>query len=93
MTPDTINIIAVQRLGQYRLHLVFDDGREQTIDFKPFLSRALHPEIKQWLEPKKFALYRLEYGELVWGDYELCFPIIDLYRNDIEHHLSMESAA
>jgi len=30
---------------------------------------------------------------LVWGDYDLCFPIIDLYRNQLEHKNSQEEAA
>jgi hypothetical protein len=27
----------------------------------------------------------VEYGDLVWGDYELCFPVKDLYANQISH--------
>lgn len=93
MTADTINIIAVRQVGDYRLHLRFDDGTEQTVDFYPFLSRSRHPEIRAWLAPERFASYRLEYGELVWGDYELCFPVIDLYRNRIDHHALADAAA
>jgi len=54
---------------------------------------ALHPDIQAWLNPVPFSKFRLEYGELVWGNYELCFPMIDLYRNQIEHHTSMEAVA
>jgi hypothetical protein len=35
----------------------------------------------------------VEYGELVLGDYELYFPVIDLYRNTIEHNQSITVAA
>jgi hypothetical protein len=27
----------------------------------------------------------LEHGDLVWGDFDLCFPIMDLYENQIMH--------
>ena len=93
MIPATINIILAEQAGDFRLRLQFDDGVEQIVDFKPFLTHARHPDIRAWLDPARFATFRLEYGELVWGDYDLCFPVIDLYRNQIEHHASLEAVA
>ncbi len=93
MTPTAINIVTADHVGDFRIHLKFDDGTEQTVDFKPFLARALHPDIREWLDPPRSATFRLEYGELVWGDYDLCFPVIDLYRNQIEHSASLEAVA
>ena len=86
MTPAIINIIAVEQVSDFCLRLEFDDGTEQTVDFQPFLSQARHPATRAWLDPVRFATYRLEYGDLVWGNHDLCFPIIDLYRNQIAHH-------
>jgi len=93
MTPTAINIVTAEQVGDFRIRLRFDDSTEQTIDFKPFLAHALHPDIRAWLDTVRFATFRLEYGELVWGDYDLCFPIIDLYRNQIEHSSSLEAVA
>lgn len=93
MTPVTINIVAAEHVGDFRIRLRFDNGIEQTVDFKPFLTHALHPDIRAWLDPARFTTFRLEYGELVWGDYDLCFPVIGMYRNQIEHHASLEAAA
>jgi hypothetical protein len=93
MTQTPINIVKADLIGEYRLHLAFDDGKEQIVDFLPFLSRSQHPEIRQWLNPARFSSFRLEYGELVWGDWDLCFPIMDLYRNDILHLHPMDTAA
>jgi hypothetical protein len=93
MSQTPINIIKADLIEKYRLHLVFDDGKEQVVDFKPFLSGSRHPEIRQWLDPARFASFRLEYGELVWGDWDLCFPIMDLYRNDIRCLRPMDTAA
>lgn len=92
MTPATINIVAAEQVADFRILLRFDDGTEQIVDFKPFLSNSLHPDIRAWLDPARFSTFRLEYGELVWGDYELCFPMIDLYRNQIEKRTSAEAA-
>ncbi|MFA7316610.1 MAG: hypothetical protein WC029_03475 [Sulfuricella sp.] len=93
MTTTAINIVTAEQVGDFRIRLGFNDSTEQTVDFKPFLTHALLPDIRAWLDPARFATYRLEYGELVWGDYDLCFPVIDLYRNQIEHSASLEAVA
>ncbi|HAD05103.1 MAG TPA: DUF2442 domain-containing protein [Desulfuromonas sp.] len=91
--PSIVNIVAAEQVATYALHLRFDDGAERRVDFEPFLNHSQHPDIRKFLDPKLFGGYRLEYGELVWGDYELCFPIADLYYNDLEHKLSLEAVA
>ena len=93
MMPKTINITAAEQVGDYALCLSFDDGTVQTVDFRPFLSQSRHPDIRAYLEPALFAAFRIEYGELVWGDYDLCFPIADLYRNRLLPDAALEVAA
>lgn len=88
-----INITTAEQVGDYTLRLSFDDGAVQTVDFKPFLSPSRHPDIRAVLEPSCFAAYRIEYGELVWGDYDLCFPIADLYHNHLLPDAALEKAA
>ena len=39
--------------------------------------------IRAYLDPEKFADFTLKYGNLMWDDYGLCFPIADLYENNI----------
>ncbi len=93
MKLNPINIISVEKTAQYQLRLVFDDGTVREVDFKDFLKQSHHPDIRAYLEESKFDAYHLEFGELVWGDYDLCFPIIDLYHNRILHPISMEAVA
>ena len=93
MIPATLNITAVEPVGEYALRLSFDDGTVQAVDFKPFLSLSRHPDIRAFLDPASFAAYRVEYGELVWGDYDLCFPIADLYQNRLMPEAAFEKAA
>lgn len=93
MTARIINIAAAEPAGDLCLRLRFDDGVEQVVDFKPFLSGSVHPDIRAYLDPERFTAFRIEYGELVWGDYDLCFPVIDLYRNRLEKSSALEAAA
>lgn len=93
MNPIIINIVAADQVGDCRIRLTFDDGTTQIVDFKPFLQRSQHPDIRAYLEAEHFGGFRIEHGELVWGDYELCFPVIDLYRNQLDKSAALEAAA
>ena len=93
MIPATINITEAQQVGDYALRLSFDDHTAQTVDFKLFLIRSRHPDIRAFLDPARFAAFRIEYGELVWGDYDLSFPVIDLYRNQLDRGVELEMIA
>jgi hypothetical protein len=93
MIPEIVNLVTVAREGDDRLRLNVDDGTEQLLDFYPFLARAVQPDIRAYLDPAGFADFRVEYGELVWGDYALCFPMADLDHNRILHRPEFEEVA
>jgi len=93
MIPPVVNILTAKKLDGYKLSISFDDGTQQIVDFHSFLSRSVHPAIHAFLDAERFADFRIEYGELVWGDYELTFPVADLYRNRIDHYHPLEEAA
>ena len=52
-------------------------------EVRPFLRSSRNPLIRDYLEPSKFGNFRVEYGDLIWDDYGLCFPTNDLYENRI----------
>jgi hypothetical protein len=93
MSLATINIVSATQVGEHRLKIGFDDKTVQEVDFGPFLKRAKHPDVRAYLQPERFSTFHIDYGDLVWGDYDLCFPVIDLYRNCIEHVETMAQAA
>ena len=78
-----IDVATVEHLGDYRLRLVFSDGNASVVDFEPFLRSAGNPATAAFLDKEKFRTFRLHFGNLVWGDYDLCFPIDDLYRGKL----------
>ena len=67
----------------YILWLKFNDGKEIEVDFAPFLSNSLNPLIRKYLDLELFKQFTLTDGDLYWDDYDLCFPIADLYEGRI----------
>jgi hypothetical protein len=75
-----INVEAVEYVYGYKLRLTFNDGTARTVDFEPFLRNTQHPDFIKYRALRRFRSYRIEHGNLMWGDFELIFPIMDLYR-------------
>ncbi len=78
-----LSIEQVSQIDDYKLKLVFNDQSSQVVDFKPFLTKSLNPLIRKYLAPEEFAKFEVDGGDLEWNDYDLCFPIADLYENRI----------
>lgn len=78
-----ISINKASYKSDYKIRLDFSDGTTQIIDFQKFLEESKNPMTNKYLDLKEFRSFRLEYGDLVWGDFELCFPIWDLHEGKI----------
>ena len=78
-----IDIVRAEQVADYQLKLWFSDGVERTVDFGPFLRSSHNPLIRVYLDPAKFADFRVEDGDLIWDDYGLCFPVADLYEDHL----------
>ncbi len=70
-------------LSDYAIRLTFNDGNEKLVDFKPFLTKSKHPSIKKYLIEHHFKQYKIVDGNLMWNDYDLIFPVSDLYSGKI----------
>ncbi|NQU40810.1 MAG: DUF2442 domain-containing protein [Lentisphaerae bacterium] len=79
----SVAVEQVDRVADYTLRLIFSDGQESVVDFGPFLRETLNGETRQYLDINKFDTYRTEWGNLVWGDYEMCFSVEDLYTGQL----------
>ena len=78
-----ISIETAKYLVNYQIHLKFNDGKERILDFSKFILESKHPDIKKYQDIKLFKKFNLKYGEIEWNDYELVFPIYDLYQGKI----------
>ncbi len=78
-----ISIQKAEYIGEYKIHFHFSDGVERTIDFYNFLRNARNPMTRKYLDKKLFATFKIEYGDIQWNDFEMCFPIWDLHEGNI----------
>jgi hypothetical protein len=79
-------VISIQEAtykGDYKINFVFSDGVRKDIDFKRFLKNSKNPMTNKYLDKEKFKSFSLDYGDIIWNDYELCFPIWDLYEGQL----------
>ena len=78
-----ITIEDAKLVENYSLELTFNDGLIRVVDFEPFLSASLNPLIRKYLDSEEFGKFSIDDGDLQWNDYDLCFPIADLYEGSI----------
>lgn len=78
-----IEITSAEYIQEYKIRLNFNDRTIRVIDFEHFLKDSLNPMTRKYLKKALFRKYRIEYGDLIWGDYEMSFPIWDLYEGNI----------
>ncbi len=65
--------------------LYFNDHTQQTIDVGDYIINHPHPQYNKYLNPKKFATFKIENGNIVWGrDWDIVFPIEQLHSGHIE---------
>ncbi|MBC74699.1 MAG: hypothetical protein CME64_01665 [Halobacteriovoraceae bacterium] len=80
---DNISIKSAKYLSDYKLELEFNDGKVQIVDFFPFFNASKHSEIRKYLNLELFKSFEVIDGDLDWGDFDLTFPIYDLYTNKL----------
>jgi hypothetical protein len=70
--------------GDYRVELQFNNAEKRVVDFGPFLQARPHPQYNAYKDKDLFQSFRIENGNLVWGDnWDLIFPVSDLYNGTI----------
>ncbi|NVN95311.1 MAG: DUF2442 domain-containing protein [Bacteroidetes bacterium] len=78
-----ISIQEVSYKGDYKINFQFSDGVERTVDFEEFLRKSKNPMTNKYLNKELFKAFTLDYGDIVWNNYELCFPVWDLHKGEI----------
>lgn len=80
---EILNIVNAKYKGKYSIAVKFNNGLSIVVDFKKFLSKSIHPEIRKYLVKENFKKFEIIDGNLNWNDYDLIFPLEDLYKKKI----------
>jgi len=78
-----ISIVHADYKGDYLIQMEFSDGVKKVIDFENFLRKAKNPMTQKYLDKSLFCTFSIEYGDIVWNNYEMCFPVWDLYEGRV----------
>jgi hypothetical protein len=68
---------------RHRVDIKFNDGTHRVVDFGPFLKQARNPMFTKYRRLEEFKSFHIHDGDLMWGDYEMIFPIEDLHHGNI----------
>lgn len=70
--------------GDHKIKIFFKDGTIKVVDFKPFIfNKYVHPIYKRYRKVSVFKKFEIDNGNLNWYDYEMIFPVEELYNGKI----------
>lgn len=78
-----VKVVKAELLSDFKIFLIFDDSHQQIVDFYDFLRFSKHESTRKFLNQALFQNFSIVNGNLNWNDYEMCFPIWDLYIGNI----------
>ena len=78
-----LNVERAHLVAPYTLAITFNTGETRTVDFGPFLRASRHPAVREYLDDARFQQFEIIGGNLNWNDYDLIFPVADLYHGGI----------
>ena len=81
---EQIEVLKTHYVGDFAIRVFFNDDTQKLVDFKPFLEKSQHPSIRKYLDESKFKDFQIVDGNLNWNDYDLIFPVWELYNGKIE---------
>lgn len=81
--PKHLEVKEAKYVAGYKVQLRFNDGKVRTVDFGPFLAKARNPDTTDYRDLERFKSFHIQDGDLMWGDFQMIFPIMDLYNGEI----------
>ena len=79
----SIRVASAHYIGDYALRILFNNRQTKLVDFKAFLEKSKQPSIKKYMNEKYFKKFKIVHGNINWNDYEMIFPVEDLYEGKI----------
>ncbi|MCD4794539.1 MAG: DUF2442 domain-containing protein [Bacteroidales bacterium] len=78
-----IKVVSANYIGDYAIRIKFSDDSEKLVDFKYFIVNSIHQTVKKYVDEDLFKKFNIADGNINWKDYDLIFPVWDLYTGNI----------
>lgn len=82
-TVKYLRVVQAEYTSGYKIRLTFNNEKVRVVNFGPFLAKARNPDTTDYRDLKKFKSFHIQDGDLMWGDFDMIFPITDLYQGTI----------
>lgn len=81
-----LKVVKANIISGHKVSIIFNDGKESVIDFKPWFESHKHECWNYLLDEAEFKKnMHIDHGDLVWGkDWDLCFSIMNYYNSDLD---------
>lgn len=66
------------------IEIMFSDGHVECVDFSRFIFTSGHPDYDKYKSIENFVKFDIVDGNLNWDDYQMIFPVEDLYHNRVD---------
>lgn len=78
-----ISVISAKLIADLILNITFDDKHNIDVNFSNFLNQTKLPDLIKYRNKENFKKFKIINGNLIWGDYEMMFPLNSLYFNTL----------
>jgi hypothetical protein len=75
-----VQITKVKYLEDYKILILFNDNNSKIVDFHDLLNSTPYKNEKKFLNQELFQQFKVELGDLIWNDYDMCFQAKNLYK-------------
>ena len=77
-------IKSAEYIEDYKIKVTFKDGLVKIADFKPFLTKTQHPEIKKFLDKELFKTFYIEHNCLRWHGNQFDIGAVSIYNGEFD---------
>lgn len=85
VTREPLQIRKARYVEDYSIEIEFNDHTVRVVDFGHFLKKHPHPQYNKYNDIELFKQFKIEGGNLVWGDnWDLIFPIVQIHKGVIK---------
>jgi len=73
-----IEINKAKYIEDYKILIEFNNSVSKILDFRELIEKTSFPNEKKYKDFALFQQFKVEMGDLIWNDYDMCFQAKNL---------------